>query len=81
MRYAWRQHLDMHRRYRPYDVDEADGAGYAALTWAGKFGWVVVVQMLLEQGADVNAEGGYNGNTLQEGSSKGRLEILMRPHS
>ncbi|KAF2452237.1 hypothetical protein BDY21DRAFT_260258, partial [Lineolata rhizophorae] len=36
-----------------------------------------VVELLLEKGADVNAQGGHYGNALQAASSLGREKIVQ----
>ena len=40
-------------------------------------GHFVIVQMLLEKGADVNAQGGYYGNALQAASSEGHETVVQ----
>jgi ankyrin repeat protein len=37
----------------------------------------VVVQLLLDKGADVSAQGGLYGNALRAASSKGKLEVVQ----
>ena len=34
------------------------------------------IRMLLEKGADVNAQGGRSGNALQAASSRGHKEVV-----
>ena len=38
------------------DVDDQDGAGWSALTWACRMGRLGMVEYLLEMGADINSE-------------------------
>ena len=49
---------------------------YTPLQIAAEEGQHVVVQLLLELGADVNARGGLYGNALQAASAGGYLEIV-----
>ncbi|KAK5943798.1 hypothetical protein PMZ80_003079 [Knufia obscura] len=60
-----------------YDVDRSDDAGRTALVWACEFGYEKVVQILLDQGADVNAQGGKYGNALQAASQRGHEKVVQ----
>lgn len=53
------------------------------LLWAARYGHrsdqIVseeIVRMLLDNGADVNAQGGKHGNALQAALEKGHLEVV-----
>ncbi|RMZ87896.1 hypothetical protein DV736_g4876, partial [Chaetothyriales sp. CBS 134916] len=70
-----------------YNIDESDQNGRTALIWASDYGYVKVVQMLLEHGADINAQGGYYadvnaqgglyGNALQAASDSGHEKVVQ----
>jgi hypothetical protein len=49
---------------------------YYALQAASRGGYVIFVQLLLEKGAEVNAQGGYWGNALQAASSGGHEAVV-----
>jgi ankyrin repeat protein len=40
-----------------YNIDEFDNTGHTALAWAIQFGYEEVVQILLDNGANANAQG------------------------
>ncbi|KAJ7019611.1 ankyrin repeat-containing domain protein [Mycena alexandri] len=43
---------------------------------ASYYGHTEIVGILLEKGADVNAAGGFNGNSLQAAAAQGHIEIV-----
>jgi ankyrin repeat protein len=47
------------------------------LVWASRNGHDKVVHILLQRGADVNAEGGYYGSALYAASSGGHDEVVQ----
>ncbi|KAJ7900422.1 hypothetical protein B0H13DRAFT_2517933, partial [Mycena leptocephala] len=47
------------------------------LYWAAKFGFLHIVWLLLERGADINLQDGLNGNALQAASIEGHLELVQ----
>jgi hypothetical protein len=57
-------------------VSYQDNMGMDALKWASLQGHCKTVHILLERGADVNAQGGRYGNALQAASKGGHLEIV-----
>ncbi len=60
-----------------YDINESDETGRTGLTWASQFGYVQVVQLLLDWGADVNTQGGRYGNALYAASVGGHEKIVQ----
>ncbi|KAJ5660885.1 uncharacterized protein N7484_000257 [Penicillium longicatenatum] len=60
-----------------YHINSADDTGTNSLIWASQNGHDQVVQMLLEHGADVNAQGGIYGNALYVVSSGGHDQIVQ----
>ncbi|KAL4911651.1 purine and uridine phosphorylase, partial [Aspergillus aurantiobrunneus] len=58
-------------------IDEADSTGSSALMWATLNGHYEVTKLLLEQGADINAQGGQYGNALQASASEGHEKIVQ----
>ncbi|KAJ9480589.1 hypothetical protein VN97_g12962, partial [Penicillium thymicola] len=59
------------------DVNTADNTGTYPIIWASLNGHDRVVQMLLERGADVNAQGGNYGNALQAACFRGPHKIAQ----
>jgi len=52
-----------------------------ALQAASARGYEGIVKLLLEKGADVNAQGGWHGNALQAASARGHegiVKLLLR---
>ncbi|KEZ43579.1 hypothetical protein SAPIO_CDS4505 [Scedosporium apiospermum] len=59
------------------DVNAQGGGRFGnALQAASLGGYEAVARLLLEKGADVNAQGGYYGNALQGASSRGHEAIV-----
>jgi ankyrin repeat protein len=58
------------------DIDESDGDGRTALIWASECGHKTVVQMLVDAGADANAQGGRYGSALQAASDGGHEKMV-----
>ncbi|KAJ5963373.1 uncharacterized protein N7479_003249 [Penicillium vulpinum] len=59
------------------NINTADDTGTYPLMYASIYGYDKVVQVLLEQGADVNAEGGHYRNALQAACSSGYDNIAQ----
>ncbi|KAL9116525.1 MAG: hypothetical protein Q9187_006950 [Circinaria calcarea] len=59
------------------DLDAQDGQGRTALIWASELGHDSVVQILLNNGAGINIQGGYYGNALQVASYKGYDSVVQ----
>ncbi|ERF68928.1 hypothetical protein EPUS_09418 [Endocarpon pusillum Z07020] len=62
------------------DINRTDRDGNTALMWAllkGHEKMVQMVQMLLEKGAEVNAQGGKYGNALQAASNRGHEKVVQ----
>ncbi|OAP54596.1 hypothetical protein AYL99_11044 [Fonsecaea erecta] len=58
------------QRKNDYDIDESGRDGRTALIWASEYGHEMIVQTLLERGADINAQGGLYGNALYAASAR-----------
>ncbi|EED18088.1 ankyrin repeat domain protein, putative [Talaromyces stipitatus ATCC 10500] len=58
-------------------IDWVDGLGITSLQWASERGHPEIVKLLLEKGADFNAQGGQYGNALQAAAQGGHLEIVQ----
>ncbi|KAL9094308.1 MAG: hypothetical protein Q9165_003449 [Trypethelium subeluteriae] len=65
--------LQSHQRC---DIDESDENGQTALIWASTFGFHEAVQLLLNNGANVNAKGGSDGSALHAASSYGHEMVV-----
>jgi ankyrin repeat protein len=59
------------------DIDESDEDGRTALIWAGECGHETVVQMLVDLGADIHAQGGEYGNALCAASAGGHEKVVQ----
>jgi ankyrin repeat domain-containing protein 50 len=59
------------------DLETKDESGQTALILGSQFGYEKVVQMLLDQGAEANAQGGHYGNALQAVSAGGREKVVQ----
>ncbi|KAF7511461.1 hypothetical protein GJ744_004650 [Endocarpon pusillum] len=69
--------LETGRRIRELDkVDLKDNQHETALLKAAERGRDAVVQLLLDKGTEVNAQGGYYGNALQAASAKGHEKVV-----
>jgi hypothetical protein len=58
------------------NINELDNDGRTALIRAAEFNCVMAVQTLLEHGADINAQGGEFGNSLQAASLYGHVRVV-----
>jgi len=68
--------LELTLRGKEYrDIDESDKDGRTALIWASECGHEKVIQMLVDTGADVNAQGGYYCNALYAASARGHERV------
>jgi ankyrin repeat protein len=64
--HPWKQSFESHEK------DAGDALYYASL-----LGLEEVVQMLMDAGADVNAQGGWYGNALQSASAEGHEKVVQ----
>jgi hypothetical protein len=58
------------------DVTSTLKSGKTMLSWASLQGHTQIVKLLLDKGADVNAQGGYMGNALQAASGEGHEQVV-----
>ncbi|KAK2593245.1 hypothetical protein QQS21_009044 [Conoideocrella luteorostrata] len=58
-------------------INQSDEDGTNALHWACERGHAEIVQMLLDKGADVNAQSGDCDNALQAASEAGHVDIMQ----
>ncbi|KAL9048620.1 MAG: hypothetical protein Q9162_007628 [Coniocarpon cinnabarinum] len=73
-------HIDLLRRIlnsTRHDLESIDAQGRNALFWSSFLGYESIVQLLLYEGADVNARGGEYGTALQAASGKGYDKIVQ----
>jgi ankyrin repeat protein len=59
------------------DLHAKDEAGRTALYWASELGHDKILQMLVDRGADVNAQGGYYGSVLRAASAQGHEKVVQ----
>ncbi|KAK5805953.1 hypothetical protein VI817_000211 [Penicillium citrinum] len=59
------------------DINSTDSTGTYPIISASQNGYEKVVQLLLEEGAEVNAQGGDYGNALQAACLEGREKIVQ----
>ncbi|KAJ5305108.1 uncharacterized protein N7443_004768, partial [Penicillium atrosanguineum] len=59
------------------DVNAPDDTGIYPVTWASINGHDRIVQLMLERGADANAQGGEYGNALQAACDRGHDKIAQ----
>ncbi|KAJ5588763.1 hypothetical protein N7537_011441 [Penicillium hordei] len=59
------------------DVNRPDGTKSYPVMWASSNGHDRIVELLLERGANVNAQGGLYGNALQAACSGGHDKIAQ----
>ncbi|KAL8925462.1 MAG: hypothetical protein Q9172_002224 [Xanthocarpia lactea] len=59
------------------DLDATDENGDTALILGSEFGYAEVVRVLLEKGADANAQGGQYGNVLHVASEHGHSQVVQ----
>ena len=57
-------------------VDPRDSYGQTPLLLAAESGYDAVVKLLLDKGADINAQGGEYGNALQAASHRGHERVV-----
>ena len=67
----------MNKPKRLYHLRKRDGYRMTALMWAAAQGHEAVIRLLLEEGADINANKKSGGTTLMEAANK-RDEIIVR---
>jgi ankyrin repeat protein len=61
---------------RNIEADLEDGEGRTPLSYAAERGYEQVVKLLLDKGADVNAQGRPYGNALQAASARGHKQVV-----
>ncbi|KAL8846162.1 MAG: hypothetical protein Q9221_008730 [Calogaya cf. arnoldii] len=59
------------------DLDATDEKGVTALILGSRYGYVKVVRVLLDKGANVHAQGGEYGNALQAASLGGHEQVVQ----
>lgn len=65
----------LHRPDRPWDPKPYSDHPASGLYYAAFGGLQEVLTLLLDKGADVNAQGGHFGNALQANFHRGHLQV------
>ncbi|KAF1939184.1 hypothetical protein EJ02DRAFT_504930 [Clathrospora elynae] len=73
---SWLRIHDPDREWKRPDFREGLESLPAPMYYASLFGLRIVIKLLLEKNADVNAEGGYYGNALQAASEGGHEQVV-----
>ncbi|KAJ7059381.1 ankyrin repeat-containing domain protein, partial [Mycena amicta] len=63
------------RFWAPLTCHHSDAPVGSPVYWAARLGYSDVMQLLCQQGADIGADHGFLGNTLQAASFRGHLEV------
>ena len=58
------------------EIDEKDRSGSTPLYYASLNGHLDILRSLLDEGANVNAQGGWYGNALQAASERGHEQVV-----
>jgi ankyrin repeat protein len=74
----WVQLFDLDEPWQEPKITEDWKKVASPLYYASLAGLIKSVRLLLEKGADINAQGGYYGNALQAASWKGHDQIVQR---
>jgi ankyrin repeat protein len=81
---SWIQSCDPDDPWKEPDLQKGIGRTAAPLYYAAKLGLNTMIKLLLERGADINAQVGLYGTALQAASAEGHeqvVEILLAKHA